>query len=300
MVTMESRNPNIVLIERALKTEEVFQRQMLFTHSYLSSVFLPLRRPPEGVRTISRSSGSVSLQLIAGSLPDGSGGFVDVPLPYGAKARLVMINLCSRSVKTRSPTVMLESSFTAFARELGHSTCQRSMVRLREQMRRMSVLTMRLAKDGKGSTEVFTSPLFDTFKASYAKSPDQQLLFPDSVQFSSKFYDSLIRHSLPISKDHLLAIQDSGLAIDILLWLSARLPRTLGPTKIKWSSLQWAFAENTNNRDSFKRRFKIALNRVKTEAYTSAKIEVIRGGVVIEQSPPPIPFKYRREGLLIG
>ena len=297
---MSKGSTKILVLKPEMRTDEVFVREMLFSHSYLTSVFLPLRRPPDDVRTISRSSGSVSLQLIGGSLPDGNGNFIDVPIPYGSKARLVMINLCSRAVKQRSDTIQLESSFTAFARELGHSTCHRSMIQLREQMRRMSVLTMRLAKDGRGTTEVFTAPLFDSFKATYSKSPDQQLLFPDSVQFSPKFYSSLVKHAVPISKDALSSIQDSGLAIDILLWSSARLPRTLHKTKIKWSSIQWAFGNNTDNRDSFRRRWKIAFNRVKKDAYPEARMEIVRGGIVIEQSPPPIPFKHRREGLLVG
>ena len=289
-------------IERSLKSGEVFGREMLFTHSYLTSVFLPLRKPADGVRAISRSSGRVSMELVAGSLPDReTGHFVPVPLPYGSKARLVLINLCSRAVKAQSPEVHLEASFTAFARELGHSVDQRAMNRLKEQMRRMSVLTMRLAKKNGDSQDVFNAVLFERFKATYAKNPDQQLLFPDTVEFSSKFHQSLMKHAVPISKDQLSAIQDSGLAIDILLWLSARLPRTLHPVKISWSSLHWAFSEFGTDRKSFKRRFKHALNRVLDEAYREANVEVVHGGIVIKNSKPPIPFKWRRtEGLIVG
>jgi len=289
-------------IERAVKTGAVFDREMLFTHSYLTSVFLPLRRPADGVRAISRSSGRVSMELIAGSLPDAkTGHFFPVPLPYGSKARLVLINLNSRAVKTRSREIHLEASFTAFARELGHSTCHKSMVRLREQMRRMSVLTMRLAKKGGETTEVFNAPLFENFTATYSKNPAQQLLFPDKVLFSQSYVDSLFKHSLPIAKEQLSAIQDSALAIDVLLWLTARLPRTLHPTKITWSSLHWAFNDYGTDRKGFKRRFKVALNRVLDEAYREAKVEIVRGGIVIFNSPPPIPFKWRRtEGLIVG
>jgi hypothetical protein len=53
--------------------------------------------------------------------------------------------LCSQSVKSKSPTVEVADSFTAFARELGLDTGGRSLNALRDQVNRMSVVKQKNA-----------------------------------------------------------------------------------------------------------------------------------------------------------
>jgi hypothetical protein len=75
-----------------------------FNHSVFCSVGLPLRSVGSSVRTYERTVGPVSLRLEAGAIPTAN-GYQEVPLPAGPKARLLLLHLCSQSVKSKSQTV---------------------------------------------------------------------------------------------------------------------------------------------------------------------------------------------------
>ena len=60
----------------------------LYNHAVLCSVGLPYRNLGDDVRTFQRTSGTTSLQLQAGAIPNHGGGFDDIGLPYGPRARL--------------------------------------------------------------------------------------------------------------------------------------------------------------------------------------------------------------------
>ena len=179
-------------------TEKVWGDSRLYNHSFLCSVSLPHRSLPISERTYVRKSGSISLQLTAGSIPTADGDFEDVGIPYGSRARLLLLHLCSQAVLNRSPIVEVQDSFTSFARSMGLPTCGRSLKSLREQTVRMSVVSMRLSKRGEQYIETFQTPLFSHFQAEYPSDHRQKTLFASYVQFSEPFYRSLIDHSVPL------------------------------------------------------------------------------------------------------
>src|SRR5215210_66561 len=63
-----------------------------FLHAVLCQISLPRRETY--LRSFERSSGRVHLRIDAGTLFDGS-QWVDQPLPYGARPRLVLVHLCT-------------------------------------------------------------------------------------------------------------------------------------------------------------------------------------------------------------
>ena len=268
----------------------------LYNHSFLCSVSLPHRKIKD--RVYQKTSGSVSLQLTAGSVPTASGDFVDVGLPYGPRARLIMLELCSLAILEQSPTIKVDESFTSFCRNLKLPTNGQSLKSLREQMRRLSAVSMRLSKRGEHHIETFQSPIFSHLAAEFPEDPRQQTLFPSYVKFSHEFFMSLRDHAVPVRKDAILMLTHSSRALDIYLWLSARLCRVHKPTKIKWTTLRWQFGTPTQKMSSFKERFKTALKLALT-AYPEAKVTIEYGGIMIQNSPPPVPRKYRPKGLLL-
>src|SRR5882672_11348595 len=86
-----------------------------FLHAVLCQLGLP--RNPTLSRTFERTSGRASLSLQAGRTFDGM-KWVDQPLPSGTRPRLVLINLCSESVRSRSREVNIGSSVREFLRRL--------------------------------------------------------------------------------------------------------------------------------------------------------------------------------------
>lgn len=259
----------------------------LFNHAVLCSVGLPYRDQGD-VRFFERSSGATNLRMEAGALPRPGGvGFEEVGLPFGPRARLLLLHLCSLAVKSGSPIVEVEDSFTGFARSLGLSTTGRNLRTLREQVRRMSVVSMRLSKDYGETVDVFQGHIFSKLRATYSDDPDQRELWPSFVEFSPEFYESLKNHAVPLRFEAISALKHSSRALDIYAWLAHRLWRVKRPTSIKWTSLRFQFGNPTIGMGGFKRAFKTALKQVLL-VYPEADVVVTKRGLTIRRSAPPV------------
>jgi hypothetical protein len=275
------------------------EESKLYNHAVLCSVNLPYRDPGDGVRVFQRESGGAALRLEAGASPSPT-GFEDVGLPFGPRARLLLLHLCSEAVKQQSPLVEVDTSFTSFARSLGLSTNGKNLKTLREQIKRMSAVTMRLSRDHGSYIDVFQGPIFSKLRAETPTDPDQLTFWTSYVEFSQEFFQSLSQNAVPLSKDAIGALKHSSRALDIYVWLAYRLWR-IPPSKtvkLKWTTLRFQFGERTQDINSFKRAFNSALKQVLC-VYPKAQVKVVRGGIQIASSPPPIPFK-NRESLLLG
>src|SRR3954452_19261851 len=90
-----------------------------FIHSIMAQCALPTARPPEGVLVWERQQGRARLLLEAGKVLDPqTGSYRQLGLPYGPKARLLLLHLNSEAVRRRSPVIPVEDTMTAFFRRL--------------------------------------------------------------------------------------------------------------------------------------------------------------------------------------
>ena len=263
-----------------------------FAHSFLTSTTLPYRNPGDDVRRITRTSGSGSLLIEAGVIPSADGGFVDVGIPYGSLSRLILLNICSEAVRTNSPVIPIKDSFTRFARNLGISVNGRSLKRLREQINRMSGVSIRLSKHHNGVADVFQGPIFSQFRAELPEDERQRTFWTSVVELNPKFYESLRSHAVPLDMTAIAAVSNNARALDVLMWLSARLWRVhpSKPVTLKWTTLRWSFGNPDQRMKSFKTRFNQALQKA-LYVYPEANVRVVHGGVELRHSPPPVAFK---------
>ena len=93
--------------------------QIDFLHTVLCQVGMPRKRV-EG-RIFKRNSGTDSMILEAGRLYR-RGRWVDMPLPYGTRPRLVMVHISSEAVRTKSRTIEVGESVYEFLKRLGIDT----------------------------------------------------------------------------------------------------------------------------------------------------------------------------------
>jgi hypothetical protein len=84
-------------------------------------------------------------------------------------------------------------------------------------------------------------------------------------------------------------LKQSALALDVYAWLAHRLHRVQSPSgeRVSWPALQAQFGEYRNVKD-FRREAMEALVVVQA-AYPAAKVEPIRGGLLLRASAPPVP-----------
>ena len=272
---------------------------LTFNHAVLCSVSLPYRNPGDHIRAWGRRCGSAQLRIEAGAVSTKGGGFREVGLPYGPRARLVLLHLCSEAVRTRSPVIEVADSFTRFARELGLGTNGRNLRTLRDQVLRMSVASMRLAQNHSDHFDQFQGPIFSKLRASFPNDAGQLGLWSSVVSFSPDFYESLSHHAVPLRKEAIGALKHSSRALDVYCWLAYRLWRVPSndPVFLGWRILRAQFGRPTQGLQSFQRMFSKALHQA-LMVYPQASVDVERDGVLLYASAPPVPRLPRDQGLL--
>ena len=109
---------------------------------------LPYKRLPIEVREFERRQGNMALDVSAGSLRNDRGVNIPQPLPFGPKARLVLMHLCSQAVYNKSPTIDLNETFTAFVRELGFNDSggpRGALTAFKHQLNALAACTMKVS-----------------------------------------------------------------------------------------------------------------------------------------------------------
>src|SRR3954449_11713934 len=88
---------------------------ILFQVSTLCQTYFPTARQPLHVRKWQRQQGRAHLLVEAGQAwHPTQQQFVELPLPYGPKARLILMHLNSEAVRHRSHVIEVDRSMTAF------------------------------------------------------------------------------------------------------------------------------------------------------------------------------------------
>jgi hypothetical protein len=263
-----------------------------FLHAVLCQLGLP--RSPTPSRTFERTSGRASLSLQAGRTFNGL-KWVDQPLPSGTRPRLVLINLCSEAVRTRSSEVDVGSSVREFLRRLNIDPGGESMAQFRRQMLALSSCHMTLAMmTAQGPAQVDAKPI-DAFQAWHTDENGQQSLWPGYIRLTDKFFESLLDHAVPLETEAIGKLQNSAFALDVYSWLAHRLCRVSDANGIvlSWGALKGQFGQEYADSKNFKRKFQEALQKA-TDVYKDARLETVPGGLRLLPSKPPVPRAQAR------
>lgn len=263
-------------------------QDMAFTHSVLCQVGLP-RSKIEG-REFMRQSGAAWVNVQAGWLDEGKGPVLQ-PVPYGALPRLALAWLSTYALRTGEKEIPIGDSAADFLREMGMGDDGKRYGTLRKQMHALAACRLQLGFKGRTyngqPVEQFDAWLSD-------KDAAQRSLWPGVMRLSDNYFNSLIESAVPLDNRALLALKGSALALDIYAWLAHRLHRVSGKgTVLTWHNLREQFAQEYTGKDAnhdFKKEFVPALRKVLT-VYPQAKVLRVDGGVLLQGSPPPIPYK---------
>jgi len=221
-------------------------------------------------------------------LPQGEIEFVGVP--YGSRARLIMLYLQSEALRTGRREIELGRSLNAWLLRLGIPRGGKSFNDVREQADRISRchLTFHTRSDG-GKAGLLNQNILDG--AMFVSQDERQgSLFIETARLSEVFYEQLTKHPVPIQESAVRAINNNSMAIDIYCWLAYRL-HSLHTTKLlTWPALKAQFGAGFQRADHFKTAFQNNLALAQA-VYPEAKIEVGDEGVTLRPSKPPVPFR---------
>ncbi|MDO9713885.1 replication protein RepA [Paracraurococcus lichenis] len=264
-----------------------------FLHVIMSQVGLPYREPKG--RDYIRETGRASLVLTAGYLRNpATRKMVLQGLPYGAKARLIVLHLCTQAVRLQSPVVPVADSLTAYMRTLGIPAtggAKGSIARFKEQLNRLTAARMQFSMDyGNNRTTQFNpAPMVTRADLWFADDPRQRVLWPSQVRLSEEFFADLRERPLPVDPRAFGALAHSARALDLYTWLAHRLPRVKerAGAFIAWGALQKQFGADVADLRDFRSECLTALRQVLL-VYPVAKVDQVHGGLRLFRSEPAI------------
>lgn len=279
-------------IEAAVKvrTEPPHQQPVTYQHSMLCQTALPLRA--QEARVWDQRQGNIAIRIVAGEAYHPKlKTYVDLALPYGSRARLVMFHINNQAVKTGSPVVEVEDSMTAFVRRLmgGVDPSGPQIRSFKDQLGALSACTMRFAYDGADPTQ-FNTQIIDKFDLWFPKDHRQRVLWPTYVEIAPRYFESLLAHAVPLNETTIAALSNNATALDVYCWLAHRLHRVpYGRSQlVPWSALYQQFGQGYSRIRKFREKFTEILKLV-TSYYTDARLKVDAKGLHLLNSPPPVP-----------
>jgi Plasmid encoded RepA protein len=257
-----------------------------FLHSGLCQTCLPHNRPEQNHKVWSRRAGRFSLTITPGVIDE-----TYVGVPYGSKARLILIHLQTEGVRSR--TVNLGPSLSAFLRSLGLPVTggpRGSIGAVREQCLRIARCTFSMQWTDRNAagdehriiTDTRIARGLDLWRA--AKGDGWSGL----IELTEEFYDHLRNHAVPLDKRGISHLAGNSLGLDLYTMFAYRLPKLSRDTHVRWESLQGQIGANYDRKRKLAESVRRTMPDVIT-AYPHARVEVTTTGLTLKPSQPAVP-----------
>lgn len=237
------------------------------------------------------SSENVKLIVEPGRRPTDVGEPVWVGVPYGSRARLIMLYLQTEALRTNSREVELGRSLRAWLGRLGISVGGKSIRDVREQAERISRCRLSFHVQNGNRSGLINQSIVDNamFVDTHEGGPDggQSSMFLDTAKLSETFFEQLKKHPVPIEEAAIRAINNNSMALDIYCWLAYRLHVLPNARAVSWKALMGQFGGGYREVFHFKPRFLDNL-ALACAVYRDAKVDIDERGLLLQPSRPPV------------
>jgi hypothetical protein len=218
---------------------------------------------------------------------------IHIGVPYGSRARLILIYLQSEALRTSSREIMLGKSLRDWLERMRIPVGGRNLGIVREQTERISRCRLTfevrqgnrlgLANQSIIDTAIFLEPTEEEAQGS---------IFAQTARLSELFFEGLKRHPVPIEEAAIGAISNNSMAIDVYVWLAYRLHSLTKPTPMSWHATKSQFGAAFGAMNNFRKVFLPNL-RLALAVYPDARVEVDEAGkgLVLHPSKPPVAMK---------
>jgi hypothetical protein len=286
------------IIDMASEIKERPPEDIAYQHTVLCQTSLPYRSTAS--RTWERRNGKVILFIEAASALDPKKEqYVELPLPFGPKARLILLYLNTAAIRTQSRIIDAEDSMTAFIRQLqgGRDPNGEEIRKFQQQLRSLAKARINLGVIGEQRILDGKLDVVESFDVWFSKNPDQRVLWTSIVELSEKYFNTLVRHAVPLDPRAIAALSHSSLALDLYSWLAQRLHRVGSKAElVPWANLQEQLGDTYKEIRMLRRNVLKALKDVITQ-YPEAQFEPNEKGLLLRNSPPPVRRKLIQAGI---
>ena len=223
-----------------------------------------------------------------------------IGIPYGSRARLIMIYVQSEALRTRNREIGLGRSMNQWLHRMGIPLGGKSIHTIRDQAERISRCSFTFDIKGSKGSGIGRMTIFDrAIFTDVDDVPGQGNLFPQVAKLSEQFFQQLTDHPVPLEESAVRAISNNSMALDLYVWLAYRLHVLKGPTPVSWTALKGQFGAGFESmrhfRPSFIDNLKLAL-----AVYRSARVELTERGIDLYPSKPPVALRHVAAGRVLA
>ena len=280
----EKHRPLVDIAAEVLADE---QQRIGISYTGFCLTSLPHKRLPDA-QTWEKKGHHVTLWIEPGRMKVGNRAVI-YGVPYGARARMILLYLQTQAIRTSSREVALGRSMRDWMERMGLSVGGETARALREQAARISACTLKFFWDsdqheGWARGGIIMSGL--RFKI--PEENGQGSLWEDRVVLDETFYKALRDHPVPLLEAAIRQLRDRSMSLDIYVWLAWRLHSLTKQTSISWPALHAQFGTGFKASKHFKPAFIEALAAA-TAAYPEAKVELSETAITVHPARPPVP-----------
>ena len=274
-------------IEAALAYMSDEESSIGFLYSGWCQAALPHKRlANEQVWKISTERVTLVIEPGRRNLPGSEMEWVGVP--YGSRARLILLYLQSEALRTQCRDIELGRSLHAWLQRLGIPIGGKSFKDVREQADRLSRCRLTFhVQAGTGRAGLVNQNIVDTAMFVDEAPGPQGSLFIETARLSETFFEQLKKHPVPLEEPAIRAISNNSAALDIYCWLAYRLHVLSSPRPVSWRALYCQFGSAYARLAHFKIRFLENL-KIAMAVYPAADVHVDEKGLVLRPSRAPV------------
>jgi Plasmid encoded RepA protein len=258
-----------------------------FLYSGWCQAALPHRKLPDAEGWAVQSE-RIALIVQPGMRLNSTGKPEPIGVPYGSRARLILLYLQSEALRTGSREVELGKSLRTWLGKMGIPAGGKSIAGVRDQAERISRCSLSFNIRSGRLHGLVNQTIME--KAIFLEQPEpdgQGSLFAETARLSEAFFAQLQRHPVPIEEAAIRAINNNSMALDIYAWLAYRLHVLSAPKHVTWKALRPQFGGGVARDDHFK-EVVLANLKLALAVYRDAKVKVEDAGLMLYPSRPPV------------
>lgn len=179
---------------------------------------LPHKRLPDD-QTWEEKGHKVTLWVEPGRMKV-KGTAITYGVPYGARARMILLYLQTQAVRTGSREIALGRSMRDWMERMGLSVGGETARSLREQAARISACTLKFFWENEDHEGWSRGGIVSSGLSFKARESGQDSLWEDRVVLDELFWHALRDHPVPLLETAIRQLRDRSMSLDIYVWLA--------------------------------------------------------------------------------
>ncbi|HTU53664.1 MAG TPA: replication protein RepA [Acetobacteraceae bacterium] len=281
---LDPRHRALVDIAAEVLADERQQIGISYTGFCLTS--LPHKKLPDD-QVWQRRGHRVTLLVEPGTMRDGD-NVVKYGVPYGSRARMILLYLQTQAIRTGSREIELGRSMRSWMERMGVSVGGETTRALREQAVRISACSLKFFWEGEDAKRWARGGIVVAGLRFNSPTGHESTPWDDRVVLDEVFWKALKDHPVPLQEAAIKQLAHRSLALDVYIWLAWRCHQLRDPVGISWLSLNSQFNTTGRQLKHFKPLFTDALHAA-TAAYPGCRIDIGEQNVTVYPAKPPVP-----------